>query len=235
MNTSSIIIGAVLLIGPIFLISCMAIGVFGFSPDRAAAIRSAESETPVIMEEIRRIHIRQPENFRHDRLDRHPVYLAVHVAVWGYAWCIFAGAPVTSNLAILSPQVKLTMAIGFIVGSTLVLAGSAMGGRIGRWTLLKGIRDNLTSSMLADDIRLPYTFGASGQLAVGVSMCIYATTSFQSTLGSLGGWLTGALTVSCGTMIALLYLRIRRYERARTTLIDEAVAQIHDERDHVAD
>lgn len=230
---SSVIIGAILLIGPILLVGCIAYGVLGFNPERANAIRSAEAEQPIVMEEIRRIHIRSPDRFRHDRMDRHPFYVALHLAVWGYAWCIFAGAPVTSNLRSLSPPTKFTMAACFIIGATLVLTGALMGAHLGRWVIIRGVRENMTSSMLADDIRLPYTFACSGLFAIGASMTIYAATSFGSTAGSLGGWMTALSAVACAFMIPMFFTRIRRYGRARATLIAAAVAQI--ERSHVPD
>jgi hypothetical protein len=231
--TSNFVLGACLMIGPLLLVACVAIGVFRFSPKKAQAIRTAEAETPIVMEEIRRIHIRSPDRFRHDRLDRHPFYVGLHVAAWCYAWCILIGAPVTSNIAALNAGAKMTMALCFVIGSTLVLAGSAMGASIGNLTLLKGIRENMTSSMLADDIRLPYTFGCAGLLAMSVSLGIYATTSFTSTLGSLGGWLTALGAVAATVTLAMLLTRIRRYDRARTALISEAIALI--ERGHVTD
>lgn len=223
---SSVILGAVLVLAPIILVACIGIGVFGFSPEKAQNIRAAEAKMPIAMEEVRRIHIRSPDRFRHDRLDRHPFYICLHVAVFCYAICIFAGAPITSNLATLNQQTKMTMASCFIIGAALVLSGSAMGIKIGRWTVLTSIRDNITSPMLADDIRLPYLFGCAGAFAIGTSMAIYATTSFRSTLGSLGGWMTALAAIGCTWLFGQYFFRIRRYDRARTALIDRAVAQI---------
>lgn len=230
---SSAVLGTILVLAPIILVACIGIGVFGFSPEKAQNIRAAEARMPIAMEEVRRIHIRSPDRFRHDRLDRHPFYICLHVAVFCYAICIFAGAPITSNLATLNHQTKMTMASCFIIGSALVLSGSAMGIRIGRWTLLDSIRDNMTSPMLADDIRLPYLFGCAGAFGTGTSMAIYASTSFRSTWGSLGGWMTALAAVACVWLFAQLFLRIRRYGRARTALIDRAVAQIVVGRDEV--
>lgn len=233
---SAWIIGGFLLVGPVILVASIAIGLLGFNPVTATAIRSAEAEAPMILEEVRRIHIRSPDRFRHDRLDRHPFYIGSAVAMWGYSWCIFFGSPVTSNVASLPGVTRMTIATCFIIGSTLVLSGSAMGIRVGRWTLLKGIHDNMTSSMLADDIRLPYTFNIAGLIAIGVSSGIYSWTSFGSTLGSLGGWLTGVgIATPSAILITMLFVRIRRYDRARTTLINEAVNQIVVRRDHVDD
>ena len=224
--STSFWIGLALMIGPVILILSLGIGLFGFSPERAQAIRDGEAEQPVVMEEIRRIHIRSPDRFRHDRLDRHPFYVGTAFSALAYAICVFAGAPVTSNIAALDPNTKLTMSACFITGSTLILSGSSMGLRIGRWTIFKGIRDNITSSRLGDDIRLPYTFGCCGLFAISASTGIYAVTSFGSTLGSLGGWLTGMICVVSLLVIAMLLVRFQRYTRARTTLIDEAVGQI---------
>jgi hypothetical protein len=227
------IIGTTLVLGPIILVASFAIGLLGFNPERAQAIRSAEATSQVVIEEIRHIHIRRPEKFRHDRLDRHPMYLGIHVAAFSYAICVFSGAKVTSNISDLSPQTKFALAACFIIGSSLVLTGATMGSKIGPFKILKGIHENMTSSMLADDIRLPYTFAAIGMVSVGISMAIYASTSFSSTTGSLGGWVTFTSAITCAILFYQFLTRIRSYSKARDTLIAQAISQI--ERGHVGE
>jgi hypothetical protein len=227
--SSSLIIGFGLLLGPVILVACIGIGLLGYSPEKAQAIREAEDHPPVVIEEIRSVRIRRPERFRHDRLDRHPTYLGLHLATQGYGWSVLSGAAITSNLASLPPASKFAMAACFLVGSTLVLCGAAMGARIGRWTFLSGIRDNIASSMLGDDIRLPYSFGAVGKFAIFVSMTIYGFTSFSSTTASLGGWMTSAFAFTSLILLVQFILRIRVYNQARALLIAQAVARLeHD-------
>jgi hypothetical protein len=228
MNPSVVqwIIGVSLIIGPAVAVAAVAIGVFGYSPEKAQGIRSAEEVPNTVVEEVRHLLVRRPENFNHDRLDRHPAYLSLHAAVWCYAWCIFGGAPITSNLATLGSGSRMTMAVCFLVGSSLVLSGSAMGARFGRWRFMPSIHDNMTSPRLSDDIRLPYTFGGAGMFAISISMAIYASTSFKSTLGSLGGWITGWSAVMCAIMLVMYFSRVRQYEKARKATVAEAVANL---------
>lgn len=228
MNTS-LLIGVALLLGPVILVACIGIGLLGYSPERAQAIREAEDDPQVVIEEIRLVRVHRPERFKHERLDRHPTYVGLHLATQGYGWSVMLGAEVTSNIQSLSPSSKFAMAACFLVGSTLVLSGSAMGARIWRWTFLHGTRDNITSSVLGDDIRLPYSFAASGQFAIGVSMAIYASTSFTSTLGSLGGWMTGAFSLTSLVLLVRFVNRIRVYNQARVGLIAEAVARLENQ------
>jgi hypothetical protein len=232
--TSQIIIGAALILGPVILVGSVAIGIFGFSPEKAQAIRSAEDNFPTVIEEIRAIHIAKPERFRHERLDRHPAYLSLHFAVLAYAVCTLCGATPTSNIAALSVPARMIMATCFLIGSTLVLLGALMGARFGEtFTILKGIHDNITSARLGNDVRLPYTFSCSGLMSIAVAMAIYASTSFNSTLGSLGGWMTGCSVIMCVVLICMFVDRIRRYSRTRALLIGQAITRI--ERAHDAE
>lgn len=236
MTFAQFVIGAALIFGVLIAVACIGVGIFGFTPQRAEAVRAGEAalQAPVVIEEIRHVRIRKPEEFQHGRLDRHPAYLALHLATWCYAWCIFSGSPVTSNVASLNDQTRLTMALCFLVGSSLVLVGSAMGVKLFRWTVVAGIRDNMTSPMLGDDIRLPYMFAVMGLFAVGVSMGIYSSTSFETTVGSLGGWITGWAALMCVVLVPWFIYRIRRYIISRDLLIAEAVANIL-ERGHDVD
>ena len=224
---SQLVVAVGLSFGIAILIWCVGVAIFGYSADKAEGIREAEAEDHVVVEEVRSLRIRRPEKFHHDRFDRHPFYLGANLSVWCYAWCILGGAPVTSNLNALTPQTKTTMAICFLVGSTLCLLGAAMGMKIFRWRFLEVIHDNVVAARLSDDIRLPYTFGIAGVGAVGVSMGIYASTSFHSTVGSLGGWLTALLGVGgCAFMFVAYLVRIRQYSVAKTILEAETKLSI---------
>lgn len=239
MNTAAelapLIIGSALAGGVVILVGSIAIGVFGFNPDSAQAIRDAEAETTVVVEEIRRVHVGPPERFRRGRIDRNPFYLGIHVATFCYALCIFSGAEVTSNLESLSYQTRFTMAASFLVGSTLVLTGAAMGARIGRWMIVRRVRDNIASARLGDDVRVPYMFAAIGMFTMAASFGIYASTSFQSTTGSLGGWMTGVSAAVCVLMLVVFYRRLRQYSRTLTVVIDQAVANVISRGDHGAE
>lgn len=224
--SSSLIIGIALIIGPVVLVGCIAFGVFGFKPERAQAIRDVEADEAVVIEEVRLIQVSTPDRFRRGRVDRHPFYLAPAVAAFGYSVCILSGAPVTSNLASLDPKTKFTMAACFLVGSTLTLVGAAMGAEILRWSIVGGVRDHLAAALLGDDVRLPYTFGGIGMFSMGVSTGIYSTTSFSATFGSLGGWLTGSISVACMVMMVAFYRRTRQYSRTLRVVVDEAVANV---------
>ena len=224
--TSSLIIGIALAVGVAILISSVAYGILGYNPERAQAIRDGEAEPPVVIEEVRRIRVTIPDRFRRARVDRHPFYLAVHIAAFGYAISILGGSPVTSNLAGLSTSTRFTMACQFLVGATLVLMGAAMGGRIFRWRFVAGVHDNIAAARLGDDVRLPYTFGIVGMFCMCISTSIYATTSFGSTMGSLGGWLTLLIACVCMVMVVVFYRRITQYSRTSAAIINEAVAAI---------
>lgn len=224
--TSSLITGLALIVGVAVLISSVAYGILGYNPERAQAIREREAEPPVVIEEIRRIRVTFPDRFRRGRIDRHPFYIGVHLAAFGYSICILSGSPVTSNVSALSESTRLTMGCQFLVGAALVLMGAAMGAKLFRWRILGGVHDNIASARLGDDIRLPYTFGATGMFCMGISTSIYATTSFGSTLGSLGGWLTALIAGACVAMLTMFVMRIRQYSRTLAPIVNQAVAAI---------
>jgi hypothetical protein len=158
--TPGLLSGAALAAAILFMVGSVAVGVFGFRPERAKAIRDGEAADPVVIEEIRRIHVAPPDRFHRGRIDRHPFYLAPHAAALG------------------------------------------------------------------DDIRLPYTFAVIAMCAMGLSTGIYASTSFGSTWGSLGGWLTGCIAGACAVMGVVFYRRTRQYSRTLKVVVDQAVANV---------
>jgi hypothetical protein len=224
--TPGLLSGAALAAAILFMVGSVAVGVFGFRPERAKAIRDGEAADPVVIEEIRRIHVAPPDRFHRGRIDRHPFYLAPHAAAFGYAISILAGAPITSNLAALSPGTKFTMASCFLVGAVLALCGAVMGIRVWQWDVVAGVREHIAASRLGDDIRLPYTFAVIAMCAMGLSTGIYASTSFGSTWGSLGGWLTGCIAGACAVMGVVFYRRTRQYSRTLKVVVDQAVANV---------
>lgn len=211
----------------LFLIVIPTWGAVKFQPHRARNVKYAERDTVVVIEKhVADVRLLHPEIVSTGRIDRHPFYLLPHLGVFGYACCVFAGAPLTSNVTALGLQTRYTMATCFLVGATLVLTASALGMKVGRWRVMRRINDHITGDILGDDITLPYWLGAAGLFAVAVSMGIYASTSFKSTTGSLGGWLTGTLAAACAITIVMLISRIRAFTKHNDTLISEAIAQI---------
>jgi hypothetical protein len=96
----------------------------------------------------------------------------------------------------------------------------------GKWTISPSTKDHLTSEVLGDDIVLPYRVGMAGWAALTVSLGIYAWTSFQVTVGSLGGWFTAIGSIaSFGTILAF-YRAVTVFEKWDTTLISEAHAAV---------
>lgn len=226
MSGSSLIIGLVLAIAAAILLLCLGIGVFGYKPERAQRIRDGEAAEPVVVEEIRRIHISAPDRFRRSRIDRHWWYVLPNFGILGYSLCLLAGAPVTSNIASLDQGTRFTMAVCFLIGSVCVLTGSVMGSHLWRWDIVPGVSEHIAAPRLGDDIRLPYMFGVLGMFAIGVSTAIYSTTSFSSTLGSLGGWLTSSIATACALMGWEYIKRIRQYSRTLKVVVSEAVANV---------
>lgn len=223
---SSIILGVALSLGPIVLLGCIAYGLFGYDADTAQRIRAGESSPVVVIEEVRHVHVSRPAKFKRDRIDRQWHYVGLSVAAWGYSWSVFSGAALTSNVSVLDGKTRFALAACFLVGSSLSLAGSLMGLRIGRFTVLRSIRDNMTSAMLHDDIRLPYAFGIAGCFSVTISTAIYASTSFRSTTGSLGGWVTALWSAVDTAMLLWFWLRIYRYGKARDAVIATAIRRL---------
>ncbi|MCG5431258.1 hypothetical protein LV457_03005 [Mycobacterium sp. MYCO198283] len=207
-------------------------GALTFHPQRARNVKAAEREDTV-QRHITELAVYHPEITKKARLDRHPFYLLPHVGVWSYAICIFAGAPVTNNVASLGAVTRFTMAVCFIIGATLILTGALLGARIGRWRVMRRVHSHATSPLLGDDVSLPYWIGIFGLLSVSVSMAIYSSTSFRTTTGSLGGWLTAALAVAAATTVPMLYQRIREFDRNDTALINEVRTRIERDADDV--
>jgi hypothetical protein len=224
---ASTVVIAVLSLALLILVAFPIVGWFTYSTERAEAIRTAEAyEQVAVQKHVTELAVAHPTIVKRARFDRHPFYVAPHAAVFSYAVCIFAGAKPTNNVADLSNLTRTTMAICFIVGATLVLAGTMLGGRVGPWRIARHIHDHPTAVLLGDDIALPYRFGCAGLACVSVSMGIYSSTSFHTTTGSLGGWLTAVLAVASAVGIATLYFRIREFERNEATLIGEVMARM---------
>lgn len=194
-----------------------------FRPQRARNVKHYEIEMLEHVVEVRRYH---PEIVKVPRLDRHPAFITPHVCVLGYSICVFSGAQLTSNVLTLGDQARYTMATCFLVGSILVLTGSALGLRVGSKHVGVGIHDHLTASILGDDVVLPYRLAMAGMGAMVVSSTIYAWTSFQSTTGSLGGWLTGGMAAWCLTCIVTFSKALSVFRRQDALLISEAQARI---------
>lgn len=200
-------------------------GIKQFSPQRALNVKYAERSQEVIAHviEVRREH---PEIVRVSRHDRHPAFLLLPVMVLGYSISVFCGAQLTSNVTALGDSPRYTMATCFLIGSVLMLAGATLGLRIGRRRLSPHVHDHLTAEVLGDDIVFPYRLSMAGMGAMIVSSSIYWWTSFQSTFGSLGGWLTLAITSICVVCIPWFLIAAHRFTKWDRILITEAQARI---------
>jgi hypothetical protein len=202
-------------------------GAIRFRPHRARNVMWVEAISDrVVQQHVVQVAPTHPEIVRTERLDRHPFYLLIHIGVFAYAICIFNGATPTNNVAALGASTRFTMAACFVIGAALILIGAAMGARLGRWKFMPRVRGHLTCDVLGDDIVLPYRVGCAGMFAVFVSMFIYSSTSFQTTTGSLGGWMTAMCAAGCIVLIPMLEMRTRKFERNDATLIADAMAQL---------
>lgn len=214
-----------------FLIVFPVAGVVLFRPQRARRVKYAESQSEnVVRQHITELAVIHPEIVKWQRIDRHPYFIAPHIGVFGYACCLFLGATVTSNVAEMSVVTRYTMGVCFIIGSTLVLTASTLGVQVGRWTIAPRVRHHATAPLLGDDISLPYRLACAGLFAVCVSMAIYSWNSFQSTTGSLGGWLTGLLAIFAVVTAPMLFRRIREFERNEAMLLAEVRTRIERDR-----
>lgn len=224
MNWAIVMVGFVLLVPVALLIH----GAVHFRPRLARNVKYAESITDrVVQQHVALVSIGHPEYAKTYRWDHHPFYVTPAIGVWCYAACVFGGAPLTSNVVAMGHTARYAMATCFLVGSTLILIGALMGTRIGRWIFMPKVRDHLTSEVLGDDVSLPYSLAMVGLGATMVSALIYSSTSFKSTTGSLGGWLTGALALACIITAPLLNLLRKRFEGNDSRLITEALARLN--------
>jgi hypothetical protein len=207
-------------------------GTTSFSATRARNVKYAEREHRVIehIVEVQRAHT---EIIKVHRADRHPYFVLLHVGLLGYSVCIFTGALPTDNVSVLADGTRLTMSVCFLIGSGLVLMGASLGVRLGRWRISPATANHLTASVLGDDIVLPYRLSMAGMGAVSVSTTIYAFTSFQTTAGSVGGWLSAVTSVACYFTIPWFYRAVSTFQKWDVLLISEAMirAGIGDDHD----
>jgi hypothetical protein len=226
----SAIAGIALVIAVAILVGAVAYGIFGYTEDRALGIRAGELEdqTNLVVEEVRHLRIGKPDLIPTARLDRHWAYQCVLAAIWCYGWGIFL-APPTGNLASADELQQKLLAGTFLVGSSLTMIGSALGLKVGRWIIARGIADNIVSPRLCDDVRIPYAFACSGWIMTALGMAVYAATAMPRTLATLGGWFSVFTVVMAVGLIPQFYFRIGKYLRAKTVVIAEALAEIERE------
>lgn len=196
-----------------------------YSPNLARNVKYAE-RAAVTHYELAQIQLRHPEIVKVARQDRYPLYWLLHLGAIGYVSAVLSGSPLTSNVLSLGSSARYTMATCFLVGSTLVLIGVAMGLKVGRRTIAPRICDHPTYSVLGDDIVLPYRLEMAGMGAMMVSSGIYSWTSFHSTSASLGGWLTLVITIGCAMTIPIFYRAVKDFEKWDNVLITEAQSRI---------
>ncbi|MGA5467191.1 hypothetical protein [Mycobacterium sp. NPDC050041] len=214
-------------VAAIFLVAIPIWGVVKFNPHHARSVKLAEvADNKVVQKHVALVSVGHPEFARTHRIDRHFWYLLPAAGVWCYAWCVLGGAPLTSNVASLSVSTRYTMAGCFLVGASMMLIGALLGAEIGRWRVMRSVHDHMTCEVLGDDIVFPYWVGIAGMGTTMVSLSIYSWTSFRSTTGSLGGWLTAALALACFITIPWFFTRLRKFERDDADLIARAKARL---------
>lgn len=203
-------------------------GAYKFEPQRARNVKHAEREHDPRANALAEAQQAHPEIVRVSRLDRHIWFLVPHMMVFAYSICLFSGAELTSNVKVLGDQARYTMAICFLIGSIIVLTGATLGLRLGvkDWVIKRDVSEHLTDRALGDDIVLPYRVEMAGLSAMFVSSSIYSWTSFQSTTGSLGGWLTLGIAVCCGLSVISFYRAVKVFQQWDHTLISEAEARL---------
>lgn len=218
---------AVLIVAAILLVGAPLLGAILFSSDRARRVKIAEGQTDVVVEQIQRLRIKHPEIGRRPRLDRHDSYVWLHVGLWLYGWGVILAPAPNSYLAALSWSTQQALGLCLLLGSTLALTGLMLGLRVGRWRIARRVHTNVVSTVLGDDIRLPYMLGWAGLLSIAVSMWFYAITiiTFAYPLGSA---ISAAIGCMCLTLAYRFAGQIRRYSRDREHLVAEAVAHLED-------
>lgn len=204
-------------------VTLISYGLLRYNADHARGIKQVELLDDHFVRHIAAIRMVHPEIVRVARIDRHPFYLLVAVAMFCYSMCVFGGAKLTSNVSVLEPATRYTMATCFTLGSTMMLVSSAMGVKIGKRYFMRRIADHPTCNILGDNIVVPYILGRAGLATIAIASEIYSATSFTNTTGSLGGWLTFAVAVASATCIAMMWQRTRSFEREDETLLSEAI------------
>lgn len=219
--------GWLLIVIVIVFVGILARSAYTYKPHRARNVKYAEQHQAAVVEHVVRATASHPEIVKISRLDRHWWYIGPALAMFGYSVCISVfNAPLTSNVISLGQGARFTMASCFMVGSALVLIGSMLGATFGRWTINPTTKDHLTAEVLGDDIVFPYRVAMAGWAALTVSLGIYAWTSFQVTIGSLGGWFTAIGTgASIGTILTL-NRAAKVFEKWDYILISEAHAAV---------
>lgn len=216
----------------VMLVVIPLVGALRFHPREARNVKYAERLSDgAIQQHVIAVAPAHPEIVRASRLDRHPFYTLPHMAIFAYAICVFRGADVTSNVQALSEGTRTTMAACFMLGSVMVLTASAMGMGVGWHRFAPRVHEHPTMDVLGDNIVLPYRIGMAGLFTTAVAAGIYAATSFQSTTGSLGGWLTASLAAACALTVALLWRRTITFDREDSILVREALARMEIESD----
>lgn len=201
-----------------------------FNPQRARNVKYAEHH-PDLVPYVVKVQKYHPEIVKTSRLDRSWHFVVLHACVLGYSISVFCGAQLTSNVLAIGDQARYTMATCFFVGSILVLIGSSLGLTVRRYTVAEQVSTHATASVLGDDIVFPYRLSMAGMGAMIVSSSIYFYTSFGNTFGSLGGWLTLAITTASIGSIVTFYRAVTTFERWDRILISEARARIADRGD----
>lgn len=208
-----------------------AVGLWLFSPARARGVKQVEEISKQVTVQISQLHISHPEIIRLDRLDRHPAYLAYFVNVLAFGCTVlFVEIPYRANGAE-SLGTQYTLGVSLLLAACMALSGSALGLHAFGRCIGQGICNNIVSSTLGDDIRVPYVLAWWGLLSTIIAEGFYAYTVVASVglrrlLTTFGGLGTVTFSFMALLMIPMFIIRIRRYVAQREILINEARAII---------
>lgn len=230
------VIAAVLIVFAIgILVLSLAAGAVLFSRERAEALRVIEADVQAIVGQMGPTVPPQPiyhwPSPLTNRLDRHDTYVWLNFGIWLVSWNMLVTPATTSgNLALLSASTQFALALCLLVGTSMVLAGSALGFRMGRFVIARRVRENIVSPLLGDDVRVPYVLSFFGLLSISVSMAFYTWTIVMSAptrlLGTLGGGLGLAIIGMCLTLGGRLLVQLNGYSKARDSLLAKAAARV---------
>jgi hypothetical protein len=156
------------------------------------------------------------------RLDRHDTYIGMQLYVWLASIGIFLLPIGTGTIGTMDPQQQKLLAVAMFIGSTLCLAGAAMGEpfqlRLAepvRWFLrrkwLEKIRRHVYTPL---PVRHCYRLGVAGLVATVTALAFFSAQLL--TTGSIIGSMTGLLP----PILAIVWTRKARKFWRRATAMD---------------
>lgn len=220
-------VGALLLFGLAVLFGSALYGVLSFSPEKAAAVRVAES--PNSADDISQhlyIGLRPARRIRSSRIDRSVFYLFQNVGMGLFGLEVIIN-PIPSTNVPLSTQGHYGLGVALLTGSFIALSSSLLGLRWRNFSLIGSISRNPFTDELGDDVRLPYRLGTCGLMSIGAAMASYAQAIIEDSssrlFGTLGGCLSITTALSCLTLGGMFIWRSRVYASELNRLVIDQV------------